>query len=230
MRRSHGFTLLELMVVIAILGVLAALLLSAMQAMKEESASTRCLNNLRQWGVALNLYANDNGGFLPRRGQGVQLVTQIDRPTDWFNALPPYLGLPSYQDLVNQGKRLKPGDESVFVCPRSKDPGATNFLPYAMNMYLSPWIRPNSHSLQELESPSQLAFLADAPGGYSSTIPSTQAFSVIARHRGRANICFVDGHAGSFDGDRIGCGKGDPHLPDLRWETLTDGVNQAALP
>lgn len=99
-----------------------------------------------------------------------------------------------------------------------------------MNMYLSPWSRPEPHRRQEIPNPAQLVFLADAPGSYSSTAPSRLPYSVTARHAGRANLCYLDGHCASLEGGKIGCGKGDPHLPGVRWETLTDGINQAPLP
>ena len=97
-------------------------------------------------------------------------------------------------------------------------------------MYLSPWNRPDPHRRIEIDNPSQLAFLADAPGAYASTIPSSQPFSVVARHQGRANVCFVDGHVASLDGAYVGCGTGEPLRPDIRWQTLTGGINQQPLP
>jgi general secretion pathway protein G len=228
--RRHGFTLVELLVVIGIICVLAALIGTVMQVARARANSARCVSNLRQWGTALQLYEADNAGYIPRRGQGVQPVFQINRPDDWFNALPPYMGMQSYQNDIAQKLRPNAGDNSVFICPSATDPGATYFMPYAMNMYLSPWIRPQEHRISQIPSPEQLAFMADAPGPYSSTIPSTMPFSVIARHSGRANVCFVDGHVVSFDGPYMGCGLGEPTLSDIRWQTLTSGVNQAPLP
>ncbi len=216
--------------VIGIICVLAALIGTVMQVARARANSARCVSNLRQWGTALQLYEADNAGYIPRRGQGVQPVFQINRPDDWFNALPPYMGMQSYQNDIAQKLRPNAGDNSVFICPSATDPGATYFMPYAMNMYLSPWIRPQEHRISQIPSPEQLAFMADAPGPYSSTIPSTMPFSVIARHSGRANVCFVDGHVVSFDGPYMGCGLGEPTLSDIRWQTLTSGVNQAPLP
>jgi prepilin-type N-terminal cleavage/methylation domain-containing protein/prepilin-type processing-associated H-X9-DG protein len=228
--RRRAFTLIELLVVLAVIAVLAALLVATMQSIHAQGATTVCLSHLRQWGAALNLYANDHNGEYVRRGQGVQPLFQIDRPEDWFNVLPPYLGLPTFQDLIAQGHRITPGEQTVYTCPAAADPGSQYFLPYAMNMYLSPWSRPEPHHRQEIDNISQLAFLADAPGAYASTIPSTLPFSLIARHSGHANVCFVDGHAVSFAAAYVGCNQGEPIRSDIRWVTLTSGINQAPLP
>lgn len=229
--RCTAFTLVELLVSIALVVILVALSAAAAGAVRGKAASVLCMGNLRQWSVALHLYCNDNDGYLPRRGQGVQSVWVIDRPEDWFNALPPYLGEKPYNEQVQDGCPAKPGQKSVFVCPCAKAEGNhPHFLCYGMNMYLSPWIRPEPHRLAELPNPSQLAFMADAPGGWASTIPSRGGYSVQARHNGRANVVFVDGHIVSFDGKYIGCESGEPTRPDIRWQTLTGGVNQTPLP
>lgn len=217
-RCQTGFTLVEMLVTMSIVAGLGTCLGTVAFAARERAHGSTCLGNLRQWGVALQLYTIEHNGSLPRRGQGVQLLRVIDRPDDWFNALPPYLGESSYQDMVANGVRLKPGDRSILVCPSAKeDPNGGHFLSYGMNMYLSRWDKPEPSRLANLGRLDNLVFLADSPGGYASTVPSASPYSVPARHLGHANVVFVDGHAESIPGDYLGCGSGERNHTDVRW-------------
>src|SRR5580698_1333767 len=99
--KSRGFTLIELLVVIAIIAILAGMLLPALSHAKQQAQETGCISNLKQWGLAEQMYANDNKDSLPTDGMGVSEEytpsppnnngSALD-PTAWFNLLPPYCG------------------------------------------------------------------------------------------------------------------------------------------
>ena len=67
-RRRDGFVLIELLVVVAIIGILAAILLPALARSREAARRTACLSNLSQIGVAMFMYAEENDGKLPWSG------------------------------------------------------------------------------------------------------------------------------------------------------------------
>ncbi|MBI4027546.1 MAG: prepilin-type N-terminal cleavage/methylation domain-containing protein [Verrucomicrobia bacterium] len=62
---QHAFTLVELLVVVAIIAILAALLLPALKNAREAAKKAGCVNNLKQIGQLIHLYANDNNGQAP---------------------------------------------------------------------------------------------------------------------------------------------------------------------
>ena len=80
-RSTHGFTLVEMLVVIGIIAILASLMMPSLARAKGKANQIKCLNNMRQLGLALTLYAEDySGEFPPRRIP----------PNAWPHKLKPY--------------------------------------------------------------------------------------------------------------------------------------------
>ena len=65
-RMQSGFTLIEMLVVVGIISVLIAMLMPTVQTARESAKRTQCASNLRQLGYAIQSYANDNRGWIPR--------------------------------------------------------------------------------------------------------------------------------------------------------------------
>jgi prepilin-type N-terminal cleavage/methylation domain-containing protein/prepilin-type processing-associated H-X9-DG protein len=81
-RARPGFTLIELLVVIGIIGILAGLLMPALSQAKQKANRVKCLNHMKQLGLALTMYAGDHDGQFPPRRRGAT--------NTWVGRLFPY--------------------------------------------------------------------------------------------------------------------------------------------
>jgi len=79
MKSQRGFTLIELLVVMVIIALLIGLLMPALSRAKEEARRTQCRSNLRQIGLALGMYAGDNGGNMMEIGGQAYAVHATSR-------------------------------------------------------------------------------------------------------------------------------------------------------
>jgi prepilin-type N-terminal cleavage/methylation domain-containing protein/prepilin-type processing-associated H-X9-DG protein len=128
-KTGHAFTLIELLVVIAIIAILAALLLPALARAKEMARRANCLSNLRQWGLAMQLYSGDNKDGIPRDGMGengdypgnnwngIPTGTPND-PNAWFNLLPKYVSeqnLSVYYSQYTSARGTSPAKAASYM-------------------------------------------------------------------------------------------------------------------
>ena len=184
--RSHcGFTLIELLVVIAILGILMSLLFPALSQAKAKAQEVRCLNNLKQLGLATMMYAEDYKSL-------VQIDAPLERGVTWGS-------------ILSTNQNLRPFE--VFVCPAYAPRRFTNwFKTYGVR--LDPLAENSVGDLGEilkmdsLSKPSEYMHLADTTSQGRQGIGAEQYYyfrmdsekEVHARHDRKANGLFLDGH------------------------------------
>lgn len=188
-----GFTLVELLVVLAVIALLAALLLPALSKAKEAARATQCLNQMRQLGMAVRLYVDENGDTFPRSEHSAFANGELP----WERSVAPLLG-----SSTTAWTNLLTG---LYHCPSDK---RTTPWSYGLNVYyeLGPdddytgkpqtWRR-----LTQVPHPSATLLFAENNSSADHLMPEfwySQADAVdlaSTRHKGRANYTFADGHA-----------------------------------
>lgn len=98
---SRGFTLVELLIVIAIVAILVALVAVVLRGTNVAAERTRTVSNMRQAAMGILQYSAENGGFLPNGDLGTKPDgTGGNRGLIWVNAIAPYIGRPELQNRV----------------------------------------------------------------------------------------------------------------------------------
>jgi prepilin-type N-terminal cleavage/methylation domain-containing protein/prepilin-type processing-associated H-X9-DG protein len=217
--RRRGFTLIEILVVIAIIGVLLAILLPALERSREQANTVRCSNNLSQIGLALTLYAQENHGAFPRGiyvpGAPLVVGTNATAP-DPFGA-----GGPSPNDMSANVfvliRALKlttqivadPYTDEIDYSPDPTDPATrSNFTDWKLNMaysFADPYTEIGTHTMNGDINP-QFVLAADRNPG---TGPGQNS----RNHEGVGqNVLYADGHVQWQTSPKCGIGGDDIYV------------------
>lgn len=203
--QPKAFTLVELLTVIAIIGILAAIIIPTVGKVRAAARSAQCLSNLRELGVGFKLFAEDHRG---------RLVFNTWDPTpggnDWRDNLSHYL---------NRGRTWRSGDMPLepFNCPASETRDRAHFsrtYHYANDgRNFRDKVPPSDARnmpvfLSAVRDPSLVILAVDGwiPTN-ANVIPREIGSGIVARvaprHGGRANVLYLDFHVASVDPARL---------------------------
>lgn len=201
-----AFTLVELLTVMAIVGVLAAILVPVVGAVRRSAQAASCTSNLRQIGVAFHLYAQNNRGLFPmplEQGKGWP-------ENRWMHKINPYLEARRSQSAQDDHEIYFGG---VFRCPGKPDwsllGGDAYKISYGMNTfdaqnegdatkYLARRVTMLTHPAITMLAMDRATFTAaGAPTMVGTEIinrMSIYSTAIGLWHKGKDNVLFVDGH------------------------------------
>jgi prepilin-type N-terminal cleavage/methylation domain-containing protein/prepilin-type processing-associated H-X9-DG protein len=207
---SSGFTLIELLVVIAIIAILAAMLLPALSRAKEKALATTCMSNLKQTGVALQLYIDEHDNFLPGPvWSGARASYDQHSKQEIIYYLATYLGspppgtktviaaaftCPGYQRKAPDAASLE--GRKIFMLNDDLDPNPVNRVPPFG--YPSPESAPLKHSaLDGYTPPSQVFAITDVDQALPNLDPTVSWWTDLPNkpvHGNVRNRLFFDWH------------------------------------
>jgi prepilin-type N-terminal cleavage/methylation domain-containing protein/prepilin-type processing-associated H-X9-DG protein len=216
--RGRGFTLVELLVVVAVIAVLAALLLPGLANGKRAAQSAKCMSNLRQLGLAAQMYFDDHDGLAfpyrlyPTNGGVMFWFGWIQNGPDGSRDFDARLG-PLYEYVNGLGVEICPSLDYRSAVFKLKARGAA--YGYGYNIYASTNAPNQPRNVESIRNPSGTALFADAAQVNNFLAPASPAHPMLEeffyvdagggsgpfsypnghfRHQRRANVTFLDGH------------------------------------
>ena len=209
--RRAAFTLVEMLIVISIIGLLAALLFPVFARVREGARTTSCSSNLRQLGLAFTQYTQDYGGRLPRAanyqawspGHAYWVAgTPGDNGQGLAGDASPFTyKTGSSADVANGALFPYVKSEGVYVCPSTQDADKKK-LGYSMNCAVS------MLSQTRIRTPADIILLMDEGqslnDGFFWAQSGTQPTDELTKaHNGGGNILFCDGHVKFYQFDAL---------------------------